>query len=194
MPEVLAICENCSTVFGSGMVFENSAAVTMVGNRAGPCPTCGDMGRVPDGVYDFLANAIRVVGAPGRSTDDLQKLISILQEAQQQDLSPDEVETKVRDELPAFLGLFSLLPSNKNEFYGFISMLATVAALLVGLAQSRGQEPSHVHIDVDQVVQVTCDTARGGTGGGRQTPAPPQRTGPHAGDPRSRGPGTERPR
>jgi hypothetical protein len=116
------------------------------------------------------------------------------QEAQEQDLSPEEVQTRVSNELPAFLVLFSLLPSNKNEFYGFISMLATIAALLVGLAQSSGQEPSQVHIDVDQVIQVTCDNARGETGSDKQERAPIQRTTPHSGNPRSRDGKSEHPR
>jgi hypothetical protein len=52
-------------VFPSGIEVKNARNITMVGNTAGPCPVCGGIGEIPDGVYDFVGDTIRVVAASG---------------------------------------------------------------------------------------------------------------------------------
>jgi hypothetical protein len=50
MPVLPAICDQCSTLFNSGFMAENSRNITIEDFTTGPCPHCGGMGHVPDGV------------------------------------------------------------------------------------------------------------------------------------------------
>lgn len=59
MPSILAFCDTYGTVFSSGIFVENPTNMSFAGNRLGPCPHCGGMGHVPDGVFNFIGNTIK---------------------------------------------------------------------------------------------------------------------------------------
>ena len=95
-----AICERCGTAFPSGFVVENSRSIEFRGNRSGPCPKCGGMGNVLDGIFDFVGNTIRVISAPERTLAELAALEALLQEARQRNMSGPEVAERMVSELP----------------------------------------------------------------------------------------------
>jgi hypothetical protein len=95
MPDVPAVCDNCGTVFPSGIYASDGAtAITLEGNRS-RCPVCGHWARVPDGLFNFLDNTIEVVQAPDQTMDDLSRFGAILRNLRERDASVDEVQEAI---------------------------------------------------------------------------------------------------
>jgi uncharacterized protein YecA (UPF0149 family) len=115
---------------------------------AGPCPVCGGRGHIPDGLYNFVGQTIELLSGPASTVADLQKLAAILERARQQRADHEEVSAAIAREAPAFTGLGTLLPTNRNELYGFITMVLTAIGVI--LAAKAGQSK----VEVNQVVNV----------------------------------------
>lgn len=121
MPSVPAFCDTCGTVFDSGFFVENSTNISFTGNRAGPCPSCGGIGHVPDGVFNFIGNTIEILSAPERTIAELTHLAQILREAKAKAETREQVVSRIEKEVPALSRLVNLLPENRSELYGFLS-------------------------------------------------------------------------
>lgn len=150
MPIVPAFCDTCGTAFNSGIFVENSRGISFAGNRAGPCPNCGGMGHVPDGVFNFIGNTIEILSAPERTHSELLRLTEILREAKERSETKEQVAARIENELPALAKIAALLPSNRGELYGFLGVVLAAAQLL-----SQGKESSRapVTVNVTQVVE-----------------------------------------
>ena len=149
MPSVPAFCDTCGTVFNSGIFVENSTNISFSGNRSGPCPSCGGMGHVPDGVFNFIGNTIEILSAPERTIKELTRFAQILQEAKEKAETRAQVVSRIEKELPSLSGLVKLLPENKSELYGF---LALVLAAIPLFSQTPPAQNSTT-INVTQVIQ-----------------------------------------
>lgn len=149
MPSVPAFCDTCGTAFNSGIFVENSTNISFAGNRSGPCPSCGGMGHVPDGVFNFIGNTIEILSAPERTISELTRLAQILREAKAKAETRQQVVVRIEKELPSLSGLFKLLPENKSELYAF---LAVVLAAVQLFSQTPPAQNSKT-INVTQVIQ-----------------------------------------
>jgi hypothetical protein len=155
---VPAFCDTCGAVFNSGIVAENAKSITLVGNRAGPCPVCGGMGHIPDGVFNFVGNTIEILSAPQRSVDELTRLAKILRDAREKKETPEAVAQKIREELPALSGLADLLPRTRAELYAFLALIVAVITLI---SQSGGSENKSTNVTVNQTInQVFIETEK----------------------------------
>jgi hypothetical protein len=127
-----AICDNCDTVFPSGFAFGPGVAnIRMTGGKSGPCPNCGGMGSVPDGVYDTLGDTLNVVStwSPAR----INRVIKSLEQAQR---APDpfaatQAALAREQELWALANRF-LIPSNPAEFWAFVAAVFAILMYLKG--------------------------------------------------------------
>jgi hypothetical protein len=156
--DVPAFCDTCGAVFRSGFVVDNSTNITFVGARSGPCPVCGGMGHVPDGVFNFVGNTIEILSAPHRTVDELSRLAKMLREAREKKHSPEEVAQTIRKELPELSGLADLLPKTRVELYAFLALIVALVTLL--LSRSAGGDRTTT-ITIDQTInQTLVDTER----------------------------------
>ena len=149
MPSVPAFCDTCGTVFSSGIFVENSINISFTGNISGPCPSCGGMGHVPDGVFNFIGNTIEILSAPERTIAELTHLAKILREAKAKAETREQVVSRVEKEIPSLSKLVNLLPENKSELYGFLAVVLAAIQLFT-------QTPSALNttnINVTQVIQ-----------------------------------------
>jgi hypothetical protein len=155
VPPILAICEACGAVFPSGFNIEGGSA-TMVGNKAGPCPRCGEMGLIPDGIYEFAGETLRIISAWDR--DRLDRLADALSHASTQ---PDrrratEAVLAAEPELRP-LAQRLLIPRDAGQFYGFVAVLVAALALM----QSCRSDPTiqiNPTIIVDTAVSQTTSS------------------------------------
>ena len=85
MPDLPAFCESCGVAFPSGYFFEDVTGLTLSGAQSGPCPNCGGMGTVPDGVYNVIDRTIEIVAAPAHSREQWQRLLAALESIQKRD-------------------------------------------------------------------------------------------------------------
>jgi len=146
-----AFCDNpkCNHIFYSGIEINNSTNATFSSNKAGPCPKCGDMGHIPDGVFNFLNNTIEIISAPNKTFDDLSKLGIIIKEAREKQWSREEIIKRIEEETPFFLSIKNLLPATRNELYGFLSLILIV----IGMTKTEPQNLTVNNVTINQVVE-----------------------------------------
>jgi hypothetical protein len=145
MTMVPAICDRCGGIFGfKGFIGgSNVKNITMVGNKVGPCPNCGGMGSIPDGVYDIQDDTLKVIEASGTSPDTLQSLIDLLEALGRGEASNSQVINRVEQEAPA------LAPTvrkalEKSDPSKWITLL--IAIITVYLQATAAQPPSATEV------------------------------------------------
>lgn len=140
-------------MFPSGFAFENARNVSLSGCQSGPCPSCGGMGHVPDGVYDLIDNAIRLLQGPDRTVNELQRLAAVLREAKARGATADEVGAAIRRQLPEIRSLADILPKTRAELYAFMAILLTI----ITLAISEKEKGNTVNIETQQIITTVID-------------------------------------
>jgi hypothetical protein len=77
----------------------------MADNPAGPCPVCGSLGDVPDGIHDVADETIRVAALSAYSRDLLERVAQVLVQARRDGADPEQVGTDVEETgAPEFAG------------------------------------------------------------------------------------------
>jgi hypothetical protein len=150
MPIVPAFCNTCGTAFNSGIFAENSKNISFAGGVSGPCPKCGGMGHVPDGVFNFIGDTIEILSAPERTILELLSLAEIIKEARAKSETKDQVAARIKKELPGLSLLAKILPENKSELYGFLGVVLAAVALYT---QSPEKPLTQTTINITQIVE-----------------------------------------
>lgn len=94
-----------------------------------------------------LANSLAISSA---TIGDYHELGNILRNAQQLDLEPDQIESKVRE--TPFVGLASLLPRDRTELYAFLALLLTIVQLIVSL-RAPDTAPTITPGQVEEIIE-----------------------------------------
>src|SRR5262252_3728634 len=140
MANLPAYCNSCGFVYPSGIELKYALDIRMSNNQV-QCPRCGAMGRIPDGTYNVLGNAIHVLASTQRSASDLRKLADAIQRARDNNASPEEIKRTIKEQAPELRSLADTLPQTRNELYAAITLLCTViltVATVIGLYANRG--------------------------------------------------------
>jgi uncharacterized protein YecA (UPF0149 family) len=128
---VPAVCDNCGSFFPSGVEVKDSFHITFKGNVSGPCPKCGSLGHIPDGVYNIIGNTIKILSGPERTISELNQLAEILKQAKDENTSSNEVRDKIEEEAPEFISIKDFLPESKNELYVFITIILMIIQIII---------------------------------------------------------------
>jgi|SRR5713101_7355493 len=148
MPVLPAICERCSTVFSSGFAIGDSTHITMVGNRAGPCPSCGGWGRIPDGVYDIVGETIRVLATSPQSTEAWARLASVLEQARKRREDAAAVATSIEKNAPEFKALSDVVGRLRGvRLKDWIVIALAIIAIMQGLGAAESAARQEAKID-----------------------------------------------
>lgn len=145
-----AVCDTCGNIFPSGIYVENATNVSFSGNTAGPCPSCGGMGHIPDGVYNFIHNTIELVAGPSRTFSELERLAQLLTEARQLKLSYNDIAESIIEDVPELSSLKDILPKTRNDLYAFITLVLTIISLFL----SQRNQSDNQRIEVNQVLNI----------------------------------------
>lgn len=105
---------------------------------------------MPDGIFNFIGNTIEILSAPERTVSELLSLARIVREARDRGESKEQVTARIEKELPSLSLLTKLLPTNKNELYGFLGVAIAAVALYT---QSGEKPPSQTVVNVTQIIQ-----------------------------------------
>lgn len=143
-----AICDSCLMIFASGFEVVDCANTTFSGCTSGPCPKCGDVGRVPDGTYDVFGDTLKLLSGPSQTIEDLRRLSDILANARAQKASRDEVIATVEENVPKLRSIGDFLPQTRPELYTVIGLVIAAIALLSG----NGSKKSDTEITFNQVI------------------------------------------
>lgn len=149
MALVPVFCDNpaCRTVWATGGFIGGSGAtnISMTGNKVGPCPNCGGMGSVPDGVYNLVNDALEVVSTSGGLTKEaLQRLMASLRQASETHESRDAFGERVAAETPDLapvINAFLQQSTSGNWEQHLVTLLAILAVLFSYLHWQHPQQP-----------------------------------------------------
>ncbi|AMK74899.1 hypothetical protein A1342_01100 [Methylomonas methanica] len=108
------------------------------------------MGHVSDGVFNFIGDTIEILSAPGRTIQELTRLTEIIRDAKAKSQSKDVVAAKINKEIPGLSLLAKLLPENKSDLYGFLSIVLTVIQMS---AEPAKPSTPNITINVTQVIE-----------------------------------------
>ena len=156
-----AICDNCRTIFPSGIFIENST-VSLKGNRSGPCPNCGGMGFIPDGYYDVREKVINIFTNSSISRERIRLIHDALNKAINSQDSPDSIiETLNNDAEELKPLLSSILPKTRAELYAFLRLILTfVMAIIQVINMSIGSDTAtQKKSNTATITQEELDTA-----------------------------------
>ena len=155
MPVLPAFCDQCGSVFSSGLNIENSQNITMSGCTSGSCPRCNGILRIPDGVYDVTGNVINLVRGTLKSIDQFKQLAIILSNAQRLNQTKEQVDETINKEVPELNSLASVLPKTRMELYAFITIILMALTFIISNMESEKES----EIDVDKLIQQSIDKA-----------------------------------
>ncbi len=151
MPSVPAICNNCQLIFRSGFGGPGMIHVTFVGCISGPCPKCGGVGTILDGVYHSVGETVSLIS---HNPDQLRRLAEVVRLAQRSQQTPAEIEKKF-DEVAPGLGMF--LPMNPTELQGYLKLLGPVLVSIASLIAANKFDATKVPAHIDRATQSIYD-------------------------------------
>lgn len=145
-----AFCDNqeCSAIFPSDFVVDNAMHITLAGNKSGPCPRCGSMGSIFDGVFNFVDNAIEIISAPQYTIDELNKLSKIITEAIKNRESAQNIVDKINKEAPSFIRLGKIILS----VGGGVLLILQIINCIIDIKKSLQYSASPVTINNDIII------------------------------------------
>ena len=152
------ICDTCGTLFVTQSFIGGSgtATIDMVGNRLGPCPTCGAMGRIPDGTYNFANDALTLLQGPQRTKDELRRFANILRGIIDGDTNVEEAQVTVRHEVPGLASLAEEIAKTRNAQFRMFLIKAILTIIGILLA-SQSVNIQDVDIDIHDVINITIE-------------------------------------
>jgi hypothetical protein len=150
--KVPALCDSCGNIFLSDIEVNNSIHISFSGCTSGPCPKCGGVGHIPDGLYNFIGNTIELLSGPARTVSELQRLEIILSQARDEGIPIEQVSKRIQDEVPELSSLKDFLPKSRSELYAFLTIIITIISLILGQLK-QSQSPK---IEINQVINLIC--------------------------------------
>ena len=131
-------CDTCGTIFPSPMDIRGGGTVVFSGVKS-PCPVCGGYGRILDGAFSFVGDAIKVLSDSQQTFADLSRLKTMLDEAREKKEEPEVTTKKVRELFPA---LFNMLPSDPSLRAAYIGITLT----LITMIQNSCDTPENINV------------------------------------------------
>jgi hypothetical protein len=137
MALVPAICDSCGTIWGAENIFGGDAKnLILTGNKVGPCPKCGGLGSIPDGVYDIQDDTFKVIDTGNIPADVLQGLIDVLDSLRRGEASSSEVIETVEREAPALAPTVKSVLDKSDPAKWVLLLIAIIALYLQATAAS----------------------------------------------------------
>lgn len=154
MPVLPAICQTCGTVFASQFQVDNSFGSTFAGCQSGPCPCCGQVGRIPDGTFNFIGDAAEVIESSTIDSGGLQELIDLVRRmAVDPSVTPEQVADAVAEKSPTLGPVLAkyLVPRSSADFYAMLAVLIALLGLLITFTQGDHHSAPTTEI-INQVI------------------------------------------
>jgi hypothetical protein len=144
-------------VFPSGFSL-NNAIRTKFTDCTCPCPRCGNVGHIPDGVFDFVGDSVKVISDANISTEVLQGLVNAIN-AYMTDpsASREQITEEIKRRAPGLSPLLAAFPHNRVEWYAFLGLL--VAFLTLWVTWQVSHQPTPPTIEIFEQVISKCGHA-----------------------------------
>lgn len=139
MPMIPAFCDACGHAFPSGIFAENCLHLTLSGNRSGPCPQCGSMGTVLEGIFDVTKDLIEIVSAPAWTYQKIKRVEEIFTKLQGGEISERTARGSLLEEDPELSTLLDVLPKTRPQLYAFLGLILMALTLVLSRCSTADQ-------------------------------------------------------
>jgi len=121
--DIPAVCSTCGSLFFAPNLVGGAAQVEFHGSRLSPCPVCGGVGDIIDGVYNAATNTARLIISSATTPVQLKALQDIFLAAKKNQLTSDQINTRVEEEVPELKSISDWIPKTRMELYTFIGIV-----------------------------------------------------------------------
>ena len=151
--------------------------IELVNARVGPCPNCGGIGTIPDGIYDFTESSLSILST--WHPDRLRRFADAIGAARRAPDPRAAVEATLAQDpdLAAIARRLSPL-SDASAFWGFIAVLLTTITLLTSRGDTVVNEKTvieHLNVHPAQVAPQEPQATHDPPETVRKPPPPPPR-------------------
>lgn len=149
-----AICNSCGTIFNSGFL-ANGGTISINNCTSGPCPSCGGIGNIPNGVYNIVNNTIKILKNKDYTKAELINFTDVLKKVKEEQVTLEEAESEIKDNLSGLSSILNLLPKNREETRDDIKfLLGFLIAIITLFATISGNSSEVNNINIEQVISV----------------------------------------
>lgn len=160
MAQVPAFCDNCGNAFITSNFIDGDANVSLK-NVVISCPNCGSIAKVPDGIYQFIGDTIKILSAPYSSYLKIQRLTEILQRAKEKKASAKETSKIIEEELPEFSGIAQYLKQQTPTIViGVIQILLGIIQIHLASQQMNNPTPIVPQQVINQTFNINSPNSR----------------------------------
>lgn len=135
---MIAYCENpnCKTIFSNSSIFGGSGALNIKISdvKIGPCPNCGSMGIVPDGVYNYINNSISFIRSTKESIENLLEVKKLLINYKDNPKPKEEVISEVNKISPEYAK--TIEKETDIDYHKWISTIIAILTVAILIHQS----------------------------------------------------------
>lgn len=159
--KIPAVCDNCGLIFPSGFnLSKNAQNAYFDGCTSGPCPNCGSMGHVPNGVYNFIGSTINVLSGTTITKIELQRLSEILKSAQKEKVTKEVVCQRISEELPSLSSIKDTLPRSRTDLYAFIAIIIAIISLITDYIKDKNPSKLEINQIIKNIYQMKPPSIR----------------------------------
>jgi hypothetical protein len=126
-------------LFATESIIGGNVRVTFENVGFGPCPVCGESGRVLDGTFEFIGNTINVLSAPEWSQERLRWLEQRIRAAQQGAVALEQILDEVVGEAADLQALITRLSGLGWKAAQILAVLLTIIMFM----QSQATPPAN---------------------------------------------------
>jgi len=159
LPNLPAICNKCGQIFQSGFAVEGSGTIQITNCGSGPCPFCGAMGSIPDGIYSALAKTALLFTSGTVVKSQIELFVQTLKNSIHEKTKTDILSKKINEEHPELSSIADVLPKTRNELYLFLTFLVALTALLLNTCKSENSPPEVNQTDINVYVNQAIEEA-----------------------------------
>ena len=142
MPSLPAICNNteCGEIFQSGFAIGGGGGATMVDCLSGPCPSCGSMGRIPNGEYSSISNRISAKLLNISDVQILKRIKKTVEEAIRYGAT-EKITKELEKHEPTWSEIWSLIPENKSDAFAILQLILSFITTGIAIYSISSKQP-----------------------------------------------------
>lgn len=109
-------------------------------NKSGPCPYCGGVGSVPNGIYQIISEVEVILQTDNGK--DVYKLQRILNTTNQNE-SIKSIEKKIKNETPQYEGIIETIEYFFTKTKNTFAAIGIVSAIIFGIISTYDNQHSN---------------------------------------------------
>jgi hypothetical protein len=121
--DIPVVCGTCATLFFAPNLVGGTAQVEFKNSSLGPCPVCGGVGDIIDGVYSAATNTAKLIISSATKPQQLKAIEAIFLAAKKHKLSSVQINERVHKEVPELQTISDWIPKTRMELYTFIGIV-----------------------------------------------------------------------